>query len=41
MKVAAVERNYKMKMAMMMEGGLNEKEKEELMIDSDDEDLVE
>ena len=37
MKVAAVERNYKMKMAMMMEGGLNQKEREEMECESDDE----
>ena len=28
MKVAHIERDYKMKMAMMMEGGLDEKEKQ-------------
>jgi hypothetical protein len=37
MRVAKIEREYKMKMAMMMEGGLNQKEKEEMMVDSDEE----
>ena len=42
MKVASVERNYKMKMAQMMEGALNQKEREELACisegDEEDED---
>ena len=37
MKVAHIERDYKMKMAMMMEGGLDTKEKEDLMQASESE----
>ena len=37
MKVAHIERDYKMKMAMMMEGGLDEKEKQLMLQESDSE----
>jgi hypothetical protein len=40
MRVAQIERDYKMSMGRMMEGALTSKEKEEMARDSDDEEIV-
>jgi hypothetical protein len=40
MRVAQIERDYKMSMARMMEGALTSKEKEEMAAESDEEEVL-